>query len=68
MDVLRLINASKAFSKGIFEYSMIVVVPFEPTLVVITRFTDVTALLTNAALGLSKNARHCAAPEIFLHQ
>ena len=70
MDALRVIDASKAFSKGILEYSMIVVIPFEPTLVVITSFPVVTSKPANAASGpsLAQNALHCAAPEIFLHQ
>ena len=49
---------------------MIVVIPIEPTLVVITSGSRVPSYPTNAASGpsLAQNARHCAAPEIFLHQ
>ena len=53
MGALRVINASKTSLKGILEYSMIVVIPFEPILVVITRFTVVTSKTTNAASQLS---------------
>ena len=63
MDALRGINASKASSKGILEYSMIVVIPFEPTLVVNTSFTVVTSKPANAAscpATLRQAALYCA--------
>jgi len=49
MDALRVINTSKAFSKDSLKWTMIAVIPIEPTFVVITRFTVVTSKPANAA-------------------
>lgn len=62
MDALRVINASKAFSKDSLKWTMIAVIPIEPTLVVITRFTVVTALLTNAASASHSNTTSATPP------
>ena len=66
MDALRVINASKAFSKGILKCTMIVVIPIEPTLVVTTRSPVVTELLTNAAFSFHSDHTPRAMPPSFL--
>ena len=63
MDALRVINASKAFSKDSLKWTMIVVIPFEPTLVVITSSSAVTDLLTNpASCPAGDHAPHTTPP------
>ena len=66
MDALRVINASKASLKGILEYSMIVVIPFEPTLVVNTSFTVVTSKPANAASHVPSDHTPHSTPPPFL--
>ena len=54
--------------KGCMKYSMIVVIPIEPTLVVITRFTVVTSKPTNAASQLlaGDHAAHSTPPQFLV--
>ena len=66
MDALRVINASKAFSKDSLKWIMIVVIPIEPTLVVITSSSAVTDLLTNPASCRASNHTPRAMPPSFL--